>query len=28
MGHGKVVYEGTPDSLLQADDVKAEWLEV
>jgi branched-chain amino acid transport system ATP-binding protein len=28
MGHGKVVYEGTPDSLLQADDVRAEWLEV
>jgi branched-chain amino acid transport system ATP-binding protein len=28
MGHGKVVYEGTPDSLLQANDVKAEWLEV
>lgn len=28
MGHGKIVYEGTPDSLLQADDVRAEWLEV
>ena len=28
MGHGKIVYEGTPESLLQADDVKAEWLEV
>jgi branched-chain amino acid transport system ATP-binding protein len=28
MGHGKVVYEGTPESLLQADDVRAEWLEV
>ena len=28
MGHGKVVYEGTPDSLLQADSVRAEWLEV
>jgi len=28
MGHGKVVYEGTPDSLKQADDVRAEWLEV
>ena len=28
MGHGKVVYEGTPDSLMQADDVRAEWLEV
>lgn len=28
MGHGKIVYEGTPDSLLQAEDVRAEWLEV
>ena len=28
MGHGKIVYEGTPESLLQADDVKAQWLEV
>lgn len=28
MGHGKIVYEGTPASLLQADDVKSEWLEV
>ncbi|MEX0962481.1 MAG: ABC transporter ATP-binding protein [Pseudohongiellaceae bacterium] len=28
MGHGKIVYEGTPDSLLLADAVKAEWLEV
>jgi branched-chain amino acid transport system ATP-binding protein len=28
MGHGKIVYEGTPDSLLKADDVRAEWLEV
>lgn len=28
MGHGKVVYEGTPDSLMQAHDVRAEWLEV
>jgi len=28
MGHGKVVYEGTPDSLMRADDVRAEWLEV
>ena len=28
MGHGKVVYEGTPESLMQADDVRAEWLEV
>ncbi|MSR11814.1 MAG: ABC transporter ATP-binding protein [Gammaproteobacteria bacterium] len=28
MGHGKIVYEGTPASLMQADDVRAEWLEV
>ena len=28
MGHGQIVYEGTPDSLRQADNVRAEWLEV
>ena len=28
MGHGQVIYEGTPDSLMQADAVRAEWLEV
>lgn len=28
MGHGQIVYEGTPQSLLQADDVRREWLEV
>ena len=28
MGHGKIVYEGTPESLLKADDVRGEWLEV
>lgn len=28
MGHGQIVYEGTPDSLLQASDVRREWLEV
>lgn len=28
MGHGKIVYEGTPASLLKADAVRAEWLEV
>lgn len=28
MGHGKIVYEGTPESLMSADDVRAEWLEV
>jgi len=28
MGHGKMVYEGTPESLMSADNVRAEWLEV
>jgi branched-chain amino acid transport system ATP-binding protein len=28
MGHGSIVYEGTPDSLKAADEVRAEWLEV
>ena len=28
MGHGKIVYEGTPESLMQTDEVRAEWLEV
>lgn len=28
MGHGQIVYEGTPTSLMQADDVRREWLEV
>lgn len=28
MGHGQIVYEGTPESLMQADDMRAEWLEV
>ncbi len=28
MGHGQIVYEGTPASLLHADDVRREWLEV
>lgn len=28
MGHGQIVYEGTPDSLIKADDVRREWLEV
>ena len=28
MGHGRVVYEGTPASLAEADDVRREWLEV
>jgi branched-chain amino acid transport system ATP-binding protein len=28
MGHGKIVYEGTPDSLLKANEIRSEWLEV
>lgn len=28
MGHGKIVYEGTPDSLMKDDGVRREWLEV
>lgn len=28
MGHGRIVYEGTPQSLLEASDIRAEWLEV
>lgn len=28
MGRGQIVYEGTPESLQQAEDVRAEWLEV
>ena len=28
MGHGQIVWEGTPDSLTQATEVRAEWLEV
>ena len=28
MGHGRVVYEGTPSSLAGADEVRREWLEV
>ena len=28
MGHGKIVYEGTPASLTVAADVRKEWLEV
>jgi len=28
MGHGKIVYEGTPASLKQSDDIRSEWLEV
>ncbi|MEQ9642309.1 MAG: ABC transporter ATP-binding protein [Alphaproteobacteria bacterium] len=28
MGHGQLVFEGTPDDLRNAADVRAEWLEV
>lgn len=28
MGHGRMVFEGTPAELTRADDVKREWLEV
>ena len=28
MGHGQIVFEGTPDSLRAANDVRREWLEV
>jgi len=28
MGHGQVVYEGSPEGLRGADDVRREWLEV
>jgi branched-chain amino acid transport system ATP-binding protein len=28
MGHGQMVYEGTPQSLLEAEAVRKEWLEV
>jgi len=28
MGHGRVVFEGTPDDLRRDDGVRKEWLEV
>lgn len=28
MGHGEIVFEGTPQALLDAPEVRAEWLEV
>jgi branched-chain amino acid transport system ATP-binding protein len=28
MGHGRIVFEGTPDQLRASDDVRKEWLEV
>ncbi len=28
MGHGKIVFEGTPEDLRQNEKVRQEWLEV
>jgi hypothetical protein len=28
MGHGRIVYEGTPAALKEATDVRQEWLQV
>lgn len=28
MGHGEIVYTGTPDEFVQRDDIRKEWLEV
>ena len=28
MGHGQIVYEGTPDELMSNDEIRQEWLEV
>jgi ABC-type branched-subunit amino acid transport system ATPase component len=28
MGHGKIVFEGSPQELMKRDDVRHEWLEV
>jgi branched-chain amino acid transport system ATP-binding protein len=28
MGHGKLVFEGTPDELRANDKIRQEWLEV
>lgn len=28
MGHGQVVYEGNPQSLLSSESIRKEWLEV
>lgn len=28
MGHGEIVYEGTPEEFKSRDDIRAEWLEV
>ena len=28
MGHGRMVFEGTPDALMQQTELRREWLEV
>jgi branched-chain amino acid transport system ATP-binding protein len=28
MGHGRIVYEGSPQELMERDDVRHDWLEV
>jgi branched-chain amino acid transport system ATP-binding protein len=28
MGHGRIVFEGTPDELRRHDGIRQEWLEV
>jgi len=28
MGHGRIVFEGTPEELRAREDVRREWLEV
>lgn len=28
MGHGEIVYEGTPDEFRARDDIRQEWLEI
>lgn len=28
MGHGKIVYEGSPQELMERDDIRHDWLEV
>jgi branched-chain amino acid transport system ATP-binding protein len=28
MGHGRIVFEGTPDNLARNEQVRKEWLEV
>jgi len=28
MGHGQIVFEGTPDDLISDESIRKEWLEV